>query len=296
MAAGSSSLWFWGSRTRHAPPHWSTGQPEKRNVPEGIGQSLKHFLIARLSLVCIQRELIAQVKHWTVSLSVPGKLCGLVAAPGTAAMGTHVPSRLRFGERLLRCGTKSVCQHIPEHAAHGQSPALCRPSLLLKLHRSRREGRVPGGAPTRGGALRCCPRWQHGLPAQPRCYGANVDRPTGQAVKPRAAGVDQRVAVCPGTVSRGTCPHAPGCTAAKPAGERGQSPLLTAASMGTAEPVTQHLPPEARGAGPAPGHRRAQSHPSITHSPHSPSVLHLLTAQLQLCGDPSQKQPKEKRS
>lgn len=283
MAAGSSSLWFWGSRTRHAPQHQATGQPETRNVPEGIGQSLKHFLIARLSLVCIQRELIAQVKHWTVSLSVPGMLCRSVAAPGTAAMGTRVPSRLRFGERLLRCGTKSVCQHIPEHAAHGQSPALCCPSWLLKLHRSRREGRVPGRAPTRGGALRCCPRWQHRLPAQPRCYGANVDRPTGQVVKPRAAGVDQRVAVCPGTVSRATCPHAPGCTAANPAGEQGQSPAAHRSQHGDSRAGdTAPVPRNQRGwtsSRPPQGPGPHQHRPFPTF-PISPAPPHCSTATL----------------
>lgn len=57
---------------RERQQQWQSRLGQK--APEGIGQTLKHFLIPRLSLVCIKRELTAQVEHQEkVSLSLPGQ-------------------------------------------------------------------------------------------------------------------------------------------------------------------------------------------------------------------------------
>lgn len=67
-------------------------------------------------------------------------------------MGIDTASRLGFSKRPLRCGTESMCKHIPEHAVHRQSPAhqwhhqelYKHPTSLWKVHSSHGAGCVPG--------------------------------------------------------------------------------------------------------------------------------------------------------
>lgn len=104
--------------------------------------------------------------------------------------------------------------------------------------------------------------------------------PQGSSLKSRTACTDQRATASPPTASRGACPHR-AAQLETPAGGRGQAPAPQPA-RGTpvrAEPardlraVPEHPPPEAGKARRAP----SQVHPSITPSPHPPSVLPLLT-------------------